>query len=92
LGSPPLLTAGAAFVEMGVVAVSVAAFFQTQTVPWRVVETRADDDEPLGADGPDEGSDDDFVDDRVDDSEAPVDSDPTGSDDTDTGHTRHDSV
>ena len=166
MGSPPLLTAGAAFVEIGVVAVSVAAFVKTQTVPWRVVETRAGDDEPLGADGSavdglDEGSDvvvdvdvsppmsdvvvdvvvdvdvddgsgdenaeldgaeqdptdgvDEAVadadttgdeaaidqdgvdgeiaqDDRVDDSEAPVDSDPTGSDDSDTGHTRQDST
>ncbi len=44
MGAPPLLTAGAAFVEIGVVAVAVAAFLQAGSVPWRVAElTDADD-------------------------------------------------
>ena len=46
-GSPPLLTAGATFVEIGVVAVAVAALVQARSVPWRVAEAGAADDAKL---------------------------------------------
>jgi hypothetical protein len=46
-GSPPLLTAGATFVEIGVVAVAVAALVQARSVPWRVAEGGAADDAKL---------------------------------------------
>ncbi|HYN74046.1 MAG TPA: DUF6350 family protein, partial [Nakamurella sp.] len=59
MGSPPLLTAGAAFVEVGVVAVGFAAFAQAGSVPWRVVRAGVEDDDMLDSVVTDDFADDD---------------------------------
>ena len=62
MGSPPLLTAGAAFAEIGVVAVVVAALVQARSVPWRVAEAAAVDDALLdGSSGPDDSAADEYA-------------------------------
>lgn len=45
LGSPPLLTAAATFVEVGVAAVAVAALTEARSVPWRAAMVGMDDGE-----------------------------------------------
>ena len=59
VGSPPLLTAGATFVEIGVVAVAVAALVQARSVPWRVAEAGAADEVLDGSAGAETADDED---------------------------------